>query len=121
MADMPDYESLSRAELMKLRTDLDRAISTVGDRDRRAALKAAEAAARAHGYSLAELAPLIGEGTGRGRRGSGTSGGAAKGAAEVRFRNPDNADQTWSGRGRRPAWYSEALAAGRPVEDLKAG
>ena len=40
-------------------------------------------------------------------------------APAVRFRNPEDHTQTWSGRGRRPAWYNEAQAAGRPIEDLK--
>jgi DNA-binding protein H-NS len=26
-----------------------------------------------------------------------------------KYRNPDNASQTWSGRGKRPLWFSEAL------------
>lgn len=36
-----------------------------------------------------------------------------------RYRNPDDASQTWSGRGRQPKWVAEALAAGRTLDELK--
>lgn len=39
-------------------------------------------------------------------------------AAEVRFR--DEAGNEWSGRGRRPQWFVDALAAGKTREDLAA-
>lgn len=39
-------------------------------------------------------------------------------AAEVRFR--DEAGNEWSGHGRRPQWFKDALAAGKRREDLVA-
>jgi len=41
------------------------------------------------------------------RRGKGTKG--PKAAVAPKYRNPDNASQTWSGRGKRPVWFNEAL------------
>ncbi len=38
-----------------------------------------------------------------------------------RFRNPANAEQTWSGVGKKPAWVAEALASGKTLTDLEAG
>ena len=35
-----------------------------------------------------------------------------------KYRNPDDAEQTWSGRGKRPRWFNEALAAGKKESDL---
>jgi DNA-binding protein H-NS len=110
---MPDYESMSRKELMEERARIDKAIATVGDRDKRAALQAAEAAAREHGFSLGDLVPPAG---GRGGRGRAKASADAK---APRYRNPDDPSQTWSGRGRRPRWFNEAEAAGRPREDLE--
>lgn len=40
-------------------------------------------------------------------------------AAPPRYRNPLDASQTWSGRGRQPKWVSEALAAGKTLEELR--
>ena len=43
----------------------------------------------------------------------------AKGApVAAKYRNPANKDQTWSGRGKRPRWFHEALAAGKKEKDL---
>jgi DNA-binding protein H-NS len=109
-----DYENMSRKELMALRANIDKAIAAVGDRERRNALKAAEAAAREHGFTLAELTPLIAQS--RGRRSEGASAGPVN---APRYRNPENADQTWSGRGRRPRWVHEAEAAGRSLADME--
>lgn len=46
----------------------------------------------------------------------GRGGGGAK--VEAKYRNPDDPSQTWSGRGKRPQWINEALAAGKTLEDL---
>ena len=54
---------MSRQDLMKLRADLDRAISVAGERDKRNALKAAEAAVCEHGYNLAEIARMTSTGS----------------------------------------------------------
>jgi DNA-binding protein H-NS len=35
-----------------------------------------------------------------------------------RYRNPDDASQTWSGRGRQPKWVAAALAGGKTLDDL---
>jgi len=34
---------------------------------------------------------------------------AKPGAPAVKYRNPDNPSETWSGRGRRPAWFAAAM------------
>ena len=36
-----------------------------------------------------------------------------------RYRNPDDASQTWSGRGRQPKWVADALADGGTLDQLK--
>ena len=110
---MVDLETMSRQDLMKLRTDLDKAISVAGERDKRNALKAAEEAAREHGFSLAEIAKLAAPGARATRR--------AEVNGSVRYRNPDNPEQTWSGRGRRPHWIHAAEAAGRSLEEMRVG
>lgn len=46
------------------------------------------------------------------------SRGAAKAAGVVKFR--DEAGNTWTGRGRRPKWFTDAIAAGKTPEQLAA-
>ena len=42
------------------------------------------------------------------------------GAATLpRYRNPLDAGQTWSCRGRQPKWVAEALAAGQTLDQLR--
>lgn len=120
MADAPDFENMTRAELVELRGQLDKAIASAGERDRQKALKAAEDLAREHGFSLADLVPGAG---GKGGRSGGAKRGSrptatASAPSEAKYRDPENADRTWSGRGRRPAWVNEALANGRVLTDL---
>ena len=39
------------------------------------------------------------------------------GTVAPKYRNPANAEQTWSGRGKRPRWFNDALKAGKVVYD----
>ncbi|WGH80067.1 H-NS histone family protein [Jannaschia ovalis] len=57
------------------------------------------------------LADLFG-----GKQGKKPVAGAAK--APAKYRHPENGALTWSGRGRQPGWYKEALAQGKKPEDL---
>jgi DNA-binding protein H-NS len=35
-----------------------------------------------------------------------------------KYQNPNNAAQTWSGKGKQPQWVEEVLAQGKRLEDL---
>ncbi len=37
----------------------------------------------------------------------------------AKYRNPDDPGQTWSGRGRQPAWFREAIGKGKSAETLE--
>lgn len=102
-------EGMDLEDLKELRKKLDSAISGYETRKRREALSAVEQAAREHGFKLAEL---LGEGkSGKGRK---SAGGAAK------YVNPEDPEQTWGGRGRRPLWVNDALESGRTLDELAA-
>ena len=36
----------------------------------------------------------------------------------IKYRNTDNNEETWTGRGRKPTWLVDALATGRKLEDF---
>ena len=42
----------------------------------------------------------------------------AKRPAGVKYQNPDNPKETWSGRGKEPKWLREAMAAGKQKADF---
>ncbi len=105
-----DLENMSLDELRDLRKNLDRAISSFQDRKRQAAVAAAAEVAKSHGFRLTEL---LGD---KVPRGTARRGAAAR--SDRLYVNPDNQDETWSGRGRRPRWINAALDAGRTLDDL---
>ncbi len=94
-----DVSKLNEKELQKLKSDVEKALSSFAKKKRDEARKAVEAAAKKHGFSLNDL-------VGGGRP------AAKKPAAAAKYRNPDDASQTWSGRGRQPAWFKAAIAKG---------
>lgn len=50
------------------------------------------------------------------------SRGKAKiGKVKPKYRNPADPSQTWAGRGKRPRWFADALAAGKKEKDLLIG
>ena len=55
---------------------------------------------------------------GRGARKSASRGAGRKKTGTVKYR--DEQGNTWSGQGRRPKWFVDALAAGKTPEALEA-
>lgn len=102
----PDLKKMSLAELKKLQKDVAAAIDGYHERQKEEARATLEAKARELGFSLSDLAPA-----GARRR------GRAK-ASPPKYRHPENPALTWSGRGRRPNWVTEALEKGKALEDL---
>jgi DNA-binding protein H-NS len=99
-------DSLSRSELITLQKDVAKAIVQFEARQRKEALAAVEAKAKEFGFSLAEL----------------TGGTKQKRPAVApKYRHPENANLTWSGRGRKPRWFLEAMKAGTSPDDLLIG
>ena len=99
-----DVETLSLKELKSLQKDLAKAISTFEDRQKIDARSKLEIIAKEMGYSLADLI-----------------GGEVKPSrapAAAKYRHPENAAVTWSGRGRKPLWFVTAVEAGKSPEDM---
>ena len=44
--------------------------------------------------------------------------GKPKTKVAPKYRNPDNPEQTWTGRGRQPGWVKEALEAGKTLDSM---
>ena len=106
MADF-NLEAMSLKELRQLQKDLAKAISTYEDRHKSEARAKLEAIAKEMGYALADL--------------TGVEVKATRAPAVAKYRHPENAALTWSGRGRKPLWFVEALTAGKTAEDLAIG
>lgn len=48
----------------------------------------------------------------------GGRGGRKGSKVAVKYRNPKNPDETWTGRGRKPNWLSAALSKGQKLESF---
>jgi len=102
-----NLDTMTRKELLELKTNVDQALVNADDRDRRNALQAAEKAVAEYGFKLSEISG--GKLRAKGKR--------TKSAAK--YRNPANHEQTWSGRGRKPHWVHEALSDGTDITNLE--
>lgn len=96
-----DLNTLSLKELKKLRKDVDKTIANFKDRQKREALAELEKKAAEMGFSLAEL----------------TGAGKIKKVSAPKYRNPADASQTWTGRGRIPQWMKDFEASGKSRDD----
>lgn len=100
-----ELNNLSLKELKDLQTRVNKAVATYEDRRKREAVAQLEANARDLGFSLSELVD--------------SSTQKKRSAAAPRFANPANPEDTWSGRGRKPRWFIEAVDAGKEPADLE--
>lgn len=99
-----DLNSLSMKELKELLSQVAKAIAEFEERRKRQALAELEEKAKAMGFSLAELTGAV-----KTRKRS---------PSVAKYANPADKSDTWSGRGRKPRWFSEALAKGKKPQDL---
>lgn len=105
-----DLSEMSRNELLSLKSDIDLALNALAEKEKKAALAAAEKAVAAYGFSLAEIT-----GSTNGRKGK----AGVKTSAAPKYRNPDDANQTWTGKGRQPGWFKTAIAAGKSPDAME--
>ncbi len=99
-----ELESLSLRELKDLKQRVARAIDTFEERRKKEAIAELDEKARELGYTLAELTATM-------------SVRSAKKSAP-KYANPEKPSETWTGRGRKPNWYTAALASGKSESDL---
>ena len=101
---MDNLHTLSLKELKDLQSQVAKAIATFEDRKKKEALAELQEIARSKGFTLEEL--------------TGVSVVRRRAPAVAKYANPANKDDTWSGRGRKPRWFIEALASGMQPENL---
>lgn len=111
-----DIKSLNRKELERLRAKIDKQFERLAKEELKAARDAAEKAAKAFGYSLTDL--TAGASATKAKPVKATKPAKAKQKVAPKYRNPEDATQTWSGRGRQPVWFRDAIEAGKTAESL---
>lgn len=102
-----DLKGMNRKELEKLLADVKKALQTAQARDRRDARKAAERAAAEYGFSLNELGD---EKPAKEKKAKAPKKPAKK--SKPKYADPENAANTWTGKGRQPNWFRASVEKG---------
>ena len=92
-----DPERMSFKELQEFELKVKKAKTSVQERSRSELRQKLESIAAGAGFKIGDL---FGGRGGKGRK------------VAAKYANPDNASETWSGRGRKPHWLAAKLKAG---------
>ena len=104
MARTNGLDKLSVAQLLDLQKRIEAAIVERKAEEAREVKQKMQALAQKSGFSLAEL--------------FGGKRGGKRGPAAIKYRNPKDASQTWTGRGRKPNWLVDAVKKGAKIESF---
>lgn len=97
-----DISNLSVAELERLKGSIDSAIANRRDGELLSLRQAIDEMVEEAGFTLDEVLQAR---------------ATKKRAVKAKYSNPNNAAETWSGRGRKPIWVQEWIAAGNDLND----
>ena len=96
-----ELERMSFKDLQELELKIKKAKASVQDRTRTELREKLEAIAAAAGFKIGDL---FGGRGGKGRK------------VAAKYVNPDDASETWTGRGRKPRWLTAKLKDGDKIE-----
>ena len=108
-----NLKPMTLKQLERLAKDVEKEIMNRSSKQRDTAMKAAAKAAKQHGFDLAELLDDAPAKAGR------KKSKAKKAPLPAKYKDPKDASQTWSGRGRQPEWYKAAIASGKSPKSLE--
>lgn len=103
-----DLNGLSVSELESIVKKAESLIEDRRDENVEQAYKQAVEVARSVGLTLDELVEF----------GASKRKKAVRKPVEPRYRNPENAEETWTGRGKQPRWLANAIASGKKLESF---
>ena len=106
MAKITDLDKMTFAELRELLARVEVAMIERQAEEKRELREKLQALAAASGFTVTQLF-------------EGSKGRGTKGPAVVKYRNPKDHSQTWSGRGRKPGWLNEAVGKGAKIESFE--
>jgi DNA-binding protein H-NS len=105
MAKITGIEKASYKELVEARDAIDEALAKRKEEERSEVRRKIAELANESGFELTEL--------------FGGKRGGKRAASGAKYRNPKDASQTWTGRGRKPNWLVEALRQGAKIENFE--
>jgi DNA-binding protein H-NS len=103
-----DISGLSIEELWALRDEIGVRVAELQQEAAQKAFEHLDQVAAGVGMTLKELVETFGPKRVKSKKPS----------APVRYRNPENPAETWTGKGRKPNWVDRELEAGRDLEEF---
>ncbi|MDB5800198.1 MAG: hvrA2 [Rhodocyclales bacterium] len=112
-----ELNKLSLTELKRQKTRIEAEIARRSVNSKRDLLKKVQKLAAEAGVPLSELLgakkePKVA------RKAAPKKTRGSKGKVAPKYRNPADAAQTWTGRGRQPLWVAGYVASGKSITDL---
>jgi DNA-binding protein H-NS len=104
MPRMKNLENMTHTELANLSNHIDRLMVEKQNSEKAELREKMAAMAKAHGLTIQEV-------LGKNDRGKGN------GSVPVKYRDPNNPSNTWTGRGRMARWLVAALKGGRAKKE----
>lgn len=104
-----DLDSMNDTELQQIRQQLETVMTKRKREQLATAYRQISEIAKNHNTTLEEL---IAYGQKKGKKSGST------GQITPKYRHPDDAELTWSGRGKKPRWVQEHLDNGQNLDDL---
>lgn len=99
-----DFSGMTLKQMIDMHKNLGDAIEDKRKEEREDTRRALEELAVKRGFSVADFfGPALKKG----------------GKVAVKFVNPDNRSETWTGRGRTPRWLAEKLKKGGKIDQFK--
>lgn len=92
---------MSHADLLELRAEVDRLIADRQSVEKTVLRQRLVELAKAQGFTLEDV-------LGKSRK---------RGAVPIKYRDPKNPQNTWTGRGRTPRWLTAAMKGGRAKKE----
>lgn len=108
-----DLSTYNLRDLKNLQGEVEQAIKDRQQQDVQKARDQILAIAKEAGVSVEELFAASSN------KSSNKGGKQAGQKVKPQYQNPQNAAQTWTGRGRQPKWIAEGLQGGKTLDDFR--
>jgi DNA-binding protein H-NS len=106
-----DLSNLSLGDLRNLQEQIKQEMKQREHQEVQKAREQILAIAQSVGIPVKDLIAASGRGA--------KSGNAGAGSVPFRYRNPADASQQWTGRGRQPKWVKEWVEGGKALDQLR--
>ncbi|MFC3149711.1 H-NS family nucleoid-associated regulatory protein [Litoribrevibacter euphylliae] len=102
-----NFNEYSLEDLKQIQKDLEKAIKSKASEAKKTALQQIHNIANEHGLDLDEVLDGL------------KNPSKKKGKVAPKYKNPQNPQETWTGRGRKPKWVEQALSSGKTLGSLE--